>query len=122
MTEAQYTQRFHRRLRERYPHFVVGKLNDRSTAGIPDGFVAGLGHTLWVEYKAVKLGLTKLQRYTIRRLHAATDGRAVTIVFLTDGRIQIHCPDGAPRFTCEGIDPAIDILFAILSEGDQRGS
>ena len=50
-TEAQYTRDVLKECRDLAPRAVVRKINDRTTAGIPDAFVCHKGCTTWLEFK-----------------------------------------------------------------------
>jgi hypothetical protein len=114
-TESQFTQSFHRRIRERFPKWVVTKLNDSSTSGLPDACITGLGRTLWVEYKVAPNVPTKLQLHTLAKLDAASHGRALLVTFLRDGAtVLVSRPGDTAASKFGSHDEAIDYLFGVL--------
>lgn len=122
MTEAKLTRTFLARWRERYPHAVVFKINDRTTSGIPDAAITMGGRTAWIEFKRDAHTLTALQRTTLLKLDQASEGRAFLVVFDTR-RKQITVYDlaatsaAATYRTFPNRDEAISYLVAQVEFG-----
>jgi hypothetical protein len=113
-TESQFTQSFHRRVRARFPKWVVKKFNDSSTSGLPDACITGLGRTLWVEYKVFPNRPTPLQLDTLTKLGAASHGRALIVTFQRDGCLLVMRPEDTVPAVFYSRDEAIDYLFGVL--------
>jgi hypothetical protein len=80
MNESAFTHRLIRELKKQMPEAVIVKLNDRTTAGLPDFFVSLKHRVSWFEVKLVtnKRMLEPLQWETLRRLggqYIIWDGR-----------------------------------------------
>jgi hypothetical protein len=126
MNENTRTRQMLTRVRERYPHAVAMKLNDRTTGGLPDAVITLSGRSLWVESKRGRLTLTPIQRRTLAKLHAASDGRALAVVFE-----PTRYPHYAHLFTVtdagtsaptavQDLDALVDELIIRLEMGDVR--
>lgn len=104
MTEAQLTRKFLARWRERYPSAVIFKINDRSTGGLPDAVVTMCGRSLWIEFKRDKPALTPIQFEATRRLHAASEGRSVVVVFnRRTTHVEVWAPIAGPSAPVSGL-------------------
>lgn len=72
MTEAHFTQRLLRALRQAMPDATIFKFNDRTTAGIPDFCICQGGKTTWCEVKLLgppSVMFKPLQLEMLKRLH-----------------------------------------------------
>lgn len=121
-TEASQTRAFLKRLRERYPAAVVFKHNDLRTGGIPDASVTFSGATVWIEFKRGKPTLTEIQKRTMQRLHVASAGRAIVIVFRPDRLIDIYDQTGETHIVITDLDDAITYLLVTANDGDGLGA
>lgn len=74
-TESSYTSDVLRHVRQLRPEAIVWKLNDRTTASIPDAYIGVDGRSTWIEFKRslterpniVRL-LTPLQFRTLEKM------------------------------------------------------
>ena len=90
-TEAQYTSDVLRELRLLRPEWIVTKVNDRTTAGIPDAFCCrDDGSTLWVEFKR---SLTARPNITTLLTPAQTLTLGKMLRLEVPHVVLIRCPD-----------------------------
>lgn len=125
-TESTLTLAFLKQFRTTHPAAVAYKINDRTTSGIPDAAITMTGRTLWIEFKRQSPALTPLQQTTMRRLHAATEGRALVVVFQANRRADLYEPlrHGDPGLLILRRDlswlEAVAYLFGRIQFGDGR--
>lgn len=79
MTEAPLTRKFLAAVQAQLPNAVIFKINDRTTAGIPDAVISHDFCTVWLEFKKHPNKLTPLQKLNIDRINKG--GRAMVITF-----------------------------------------
>lgn len=94
-TESQYTSDVLGHLRTLEPLWVVTKINDRTTAGIPDAFVCNARGTTWIEFKRsnaftpnVEMLLTPAQKRTLSKMH--TLGAAYHVLVRTPATWKVY--------------------------------
>lgn len=79
MRESQLSAKYVNWLRDR--GFMVFKLNDRLTPGIPDAAVVSGRGTTWIEFKRWPVRITEVQREVLKTIEKRT-GRAYIVVVL----------------------------------------
>ena len=105
MRESEFTTKLLSALR-RHPVLassVIWKLNDRTTAGIPDFLVVFNGRTTFWEVKVLPRQLTKLQAYFINRLNAG----AWRIAFVVRVQESYHWIEDRPLEFAELVEEIV---------------
>jgi hypothetical protein len=86
-TEATKTRACLKRVKQHWPGCWIYKINDRSTAGIPDALLIHKGIAIFVEFKyarrneVVSVLVRPLQQQTLQELDRVNDGGAIVVVF-----------------------------------------
>lgn len=108
-TEAQRTRIFLRQIQQRWPDAFCWKVNDATTAGLPDVVMVCRGVVVWLECKiahdaqAVRRTVRPVQARTLERLHTA--GARVWICGFRGPRAVLYHPT-----TFEPDGDALDVL------------
>lgn len=79
MRESQLSAKYVNWLRDR--GFLVFKLNDRLTEGVPDAVVISRKGSTWIEFKRWPIKITERQRMVLKDIERKT-GRAFIVVVL----------------------------------------
>lgn len=83
MSELNLKVRVMRHLRENYPDAVMWKISDMYVSGIPDIVMVYKNKVLWIELKTEVGSLSKIQRYTLKKLRD-NGARCFVVRSLTD--------------------------------------
>jgi hypothetical protein len=97
-TEATKTRACLKRVKQHWPGCWIYKINDRSTAGIPDALLIHKGVAIFVEFKYRRTSerieelVRPLQHQTLLELDRCNDGGAIVVAFDRTGE-GLYWPD-----------------------------
>lgn len=84
MRESQLSHKYVNWLRDR--GYLVFKLNDRTTEGIPDCVVIGRQKTTWIEFKRWPIKISEIQKENLKEIERRQPMCAFIVVVLKVGR------------------------------------
>lgn len=124
MTEAEFSRKFIKKLN--IAGYQVTRVESHGTSvGIPDMFVQGHGHDLWIELKVLDKEWEYDKKYKIpwrpgqqawaaqyHRMHAA-NRCTLTVIRFTNGVYVIPMNDIYPQDMCKPIPFSIDYMYEL---------